>query len=265
MRLNLRTAAVLVLGSALSPAARLSQPAEQAFAAYTAGLEERLAAQHARPETYVVVPAGEGALTGEVRVEAVHGGSWPVNGGLMHHWRAAALVPGATAKQMLALLRDYDHLARHYAPEVVSAHALAGGGERATLAMRFKKQRVVTVVLDAEFEAQSGLAGGRRGYSFSRSTHIWQVDQPGTPQERRRAEGNDDGYPLAVEFVLELRGAAGRAAHRVRSGFADARRAGGPGLADHADCGDPATDLPGVHFDGDEERAGGRRRKEESR
>lgn len=194
MRLNLRTAAVLVLGSALSPAARLSQPAEQAFAAYTAGLEERLAAQHARPETYVVVPAGEGALTGEVRVEAVHGGSWPVNGGLMHHWRAAALVPGATAKQMLALLRDYDHLARHYAPEVVSAHALAGGGERATLAMRFKKQRVVTVVLDAEFEAQSGLAGGRRGYSFSRSTHIWQVDQPGTPQERRRAEGNDDGY-----------------------------------------------------------------------
>ena len=50
------------------------------------------------------------------------------------------------------------------------------------------------MVLDAEFETESGLDGNHRGYSFSRSTHIWQIDQPGTEQERRRAEGADDGF-----------------------------------------------------------------------
>jgi hypothetical protein len=82
----------------------------------------------------------------------------------------------------------------YYAPEVVSSQALADGGKRATLAMRFKKRQIITIVLDAEFEAESGLDGNGRGYSFSRSTHIWQIDQPGTAQERRRAEGSDDGF-----------------------------------------------------------------------
>lgn len=203
MRLNLRMAAVFFLGPALSPAARLSQPAERAFETYITSLEMRLAMQHARPDTYVAALAREGGpqtdaeralLAGAVQVEPVNGGSWQVSGGLLHHWRAAALVSGASPQDMLALLRDYNHLARYYTPEVVSSGALTNDGERATLAMRFKKQRVITVVLDAEFETQSGLAGAGRGYSFSRSTHIWQVDQPGSTHERRRAEGADDGF-----------------------------------------------------------------------
>jgi len=112
----------------------------------------------------------------------------------LHHWRGTAFVPDASAKKMLALLRDYNHLSRYYAPEVVSSQTLANNGERATLAMRFKKRQVITVVLDAEFDAESGLDGNDRGYSFSRSTHIWQIDQPGTAQERRRTEGADDGF-----------------------------------------------------------------------
>lgn len=125
-------------------------------------------------------------LAGSVRVEPVNGGSWPVSGGILHHWRAAALVPEASSQDMLALLRDYDHLARYYAPEVVFSRALTDGGERATLAMRIQKQLAITVVLDAEFEIQLGPASGGRGYSLSRSKHIWQVDEPGLAQERRR-------------------------------------------------------------------------------
>jgi len=60
--------------------------------------------------------------------------------------------------------------------------------------MRFRKQRVITVVLDAEFDSRSAIVGPGRGYSSSRSTHIWQIDHPGTPEERRRPEGNDDGF-----------------------------------------------------------------------
>jgi hypothetical protein len=124
----------------------------------------------------------------------VNGGSGQVNGGLLHHWRAVAFVPEATPQDMLALLNDYNNLSRYYSPEVVSSHALANNGTMTTLAMRFKKQQVVTVVLDAEFQVESGLAGSSRGYSFSRSSNIWQIDQPGTEHERRLAEGADDGF-----------------------------------------------------------------------
>lgn len=188
MRLNFRMTAVFLLGPALSGAASLSQPAKRAFETYITSVETRLAEQDGRPATK------REALAGAVRVEPVNGGNWKVNGGLLHHWRATALVPGASARDLLALLQDRNHLARYYAPEVVSSRALPDDGGRAMIAMRFKKHQVITVVLDAEFETQSGLATETRGYSFSRSTHIWQIDRPGSAREGRRPEGADDGF-----------------------------------------------------------------------
>jgi len=172
-------AAVLVVLAGGAGAVRLTAEAVRAFDSYVSTVEGRL--------------GGEGK-PGAVRIEAVNGGSWAVPGGLMHHWRGAALVRGATAAEMLALLRDSDHLDRYYAPEVVSSRALKVNGDAAEIAMRFRKQKVITVVLDAEFDTRAGLVGSGRGYSISRSTHVWQVDRPGLAKERREPEGDDDGY-----------------------------------------------------------------------
>jgi hypothetical protein len=185
VRRTLPTLAIFLTAPALSLAAHLSPPAENAFESYIANVEARLATQRSGPAP---------ELKSDLGIEPVNGGTWEVHGGLLHHWRGAAFVPDARAKEILALLRDYNHLSRYYAPEVVSSRTLANHGERASLAMRFKKRQVVTVVLDAEFDAESGLDGNNRGYSFSRSTHIWQIDQPGTSEEHRRAEGADDGF-----------------------------------------------------------------------
>ena len=141
--MRLQTAAAILLGPALLPAARLTRPAESAFDSYIAGVELRLANHH----------AGRELPESKIRVEPVNSGSWPVSGGRLHHWRAAALVPGVHARATLALLRDYDNLARYYAPEVVSSRALSDHGDSATVAMRFKKQRVITVVMDAGSQA----------------------------------------------------------------------------------------------------------------
>jgi hypothetical protein len=203
VRLNLPATAIFLLGLRLSPAALPSQPAERAFESYIAKLEGRLARQHANPDHYTAVlsrprpmrtDAERQILAGDVLVERVNLGSWPVDGGLLHHSRAAAFVPGASPQDMLALLRDYNHLALYYSPEVVSSHVLANDGPVATVAMRLKKQQLISVVLDGEFQVDSKLAGGSRGYSFSRSTHIWQIDRPGKVGERRLAEGEGDGF-----------------------------------------------------------------------
>ena len=170
---------------------------------YIDQIEARLAKQHARPETYLAGLAPHAAghskfarplTSNDTQVEAVNGGTWQVPGALLHHWRGTAFVPNATPAAMLSVLRDFSHFPTHYAPQVVSARALIDDGQTATLAVRFREHRVLTIVLDGEYKVESRLSGQDRGYSISRSLHFWQVDNPGTAQEHRRSEGHDDGF-----------------------------------------------------------------------
>ena len=200
--MRLRMLAIMLLLAARCPAAQLTLPAQQAFENYAAALEKRLAQQHASPDTYLAVfnlagteqaDAERQLRSGSMRVEAVNDGTHEVSGGLLHHWRGAAFVPGGKAKDMLALLQDYNHLARYYAPEVESSHVLSDHGGVANVAMRMRKRKVVTVVLDTEYAVETGLTGVS-GYGFSRSTHIWQIAGAGTAHERRLPAGDDDGF-----------------------------------------------------------------------
>jgi hypothetical protein len=186
------TATVLLM-AVHSIAARLTPSADQEFARYIADVEGRLARQHTSSETYLATTRSRQLSSGSVQIEPVNGGIRSLSGALLHHWRGAAFIPNSTPKDMLVLLRSYNSFPRIYAPEVVSSRALKDDGDTATLAMRLKEQRLVTVVLDAEYQVESHLIGDR-GYSLSRSTHIWQVDDPGSSRERRHKEGDDDGY-----------------------------------------------------------------------
>jgi hypothetical protein len=202
MRLRMLTAATLLLLAVPCPAARLTLTAQREFENYTAAVEKRLAQQHASPDTYLAVfnlGAAERAdavrelRSGAIQIGPVDGGTREVGGALLHHWRGTAFVSGGKARDMLALLRDYNHMAMYYAPEVESSHVLPDHGGMTTVAMRMRKQKVVAVVLDGEYEIHTELIGVT-GYSFSRSTHIWQIANAGTADERRLPEGNDDGF-----------------------------------------------------------------------
>ncbi|HZD31844.1 MAG TPA: hypothetical protein VE779_09300 [Candidatus Angelobacter sp.] len=184
-------------------AAHLGSAARQSFDRYVATVEARLARQHAIPDTYLAALNGDPSLradtinelrTGSSRIESVAGGIREVPGGLLHHWRGDAFVPGAKAQDMQSLLRDYNRLALYYSPEVESSRALAEHAGTTTVAMRMVRQVVVTVVLDGEYDVQTQMTGTTRGYSVSRSAHIWEVDSPGTSRERRMPEGDDDGF-----------------------------------------------------------------------
>ncbi len=199
MRGNLWIATIILLGPRIFLAAGPSRPAERAFENYAVTLEADLAKRKADPSTsFAAFPfkgakdtdAGPGLTADAVRVS---GGSWAVEGGLLHHWRGATFVRRTTANDLLQLLQDYNHLSRYYAPEVVSSRVLADAGATARIVMRFEKHLVITIVLDAEFQVESGLSAGR-GCSISRSTHIWQIDRAGTIHERRRPEAENDGF-----------------------------------------------------------------------
>lgn len=190
MRYSAKLILTAFMLSGLASAARLSPAASRAFQEYAATVEAKLAQRNYAP----VNLTGEPLRAGSFQIEPVRGGSWPAADALLHDWRGATLVPGASAREMLALLGDCRDLPKYYAPQVQSCTVLASRGDFSRILVRFQKRNVVTVTLDAEYEVTTRALGPRAGYERSVSTHIWEVDDPGTKHERRRPEGNDDGF-----------------------------------------------------------------------
>ena len=106
----------------LGPPERAGQ---RAFDTYAAAVEKRLAQQHASPDTYLaslnVGAPSRADLERQLRVRRF--AAWspstaaraPVTGGLLHHWRGVAFVPGGRASRhagVAARLQPAVHLLR---------------------------------------------------------------------------------------------------------------------------------------------------------
>jgi hypothetical protein len=192
----------LLLIPLLCRAADLNPAAERAWQAYIAERELHVSQQHARAETYLATLNCDAQkrssvetqlLSGYVLITDVTAGPIACNGALLHHWRAAAFVPNATALGMYRLLSAYDRYPSYYAPAIWSCRVLSKSGGATTIAMRMKEQKIITVVFYSEYRVELKQEGEERGYEISRSTHIWQVDNPDAANERRRAERDGDG------------------------------------------------------------------------
>lgn len=102
--------------------------------------------------------------------------------GLIHDWVGLAFLPKITIAQTIAFLQDYDHLARYYAPEVISSRLISHDANDFQIAMRLRKHNVITVVLDTEYNVHYGQLDAAHQYSVSRSTKISEVpDNTGLP------------------------------------------------------------------------------------
>jgi hypothetical protein len=141
------------------------------------------------------VKAAESGMDGRPRFETsgtaisvAAGGcksSTEVKDGLVHDWAAGALAPGGTVEKALAVLQSYDDYAKVYAPDILDARLLSREGDRAHISVQVRKKKILTVVLDTEYDVEvRPLEDGKKAV-FSRSTRISEVDKgrplpPGT-------------------------------------------------------------------------------------
>jgi hypothetical protein len=123
-----------------------------------------------------------------------NGAEIPVPGGLIHHWVGLAFIPGAHVDDVLAILEDYNHQSVYYAPDVVQSKIESRDGDHFRVFLRFRRQKVVTVVLDTEHDVNYFRDSPVQAHSRSATTRISQVDNPGKSDERERTPGNDDGF-----------------------------------------------------------------------
>ena len=203
---------------ALNPdPARLKPRTLNAFERYVRLTDEHNAEELNRGEVFLrpdALPEKERSAAyaalrrGEVRIERLEtrdaGKVIECPGGLIHHWSGAVFIPGATGDETLRVLEDYDHHAEIYAPDVQRARVLSHQGGEFHVFMRFRRKKVITVVLNTEHDAHYSRMDPTHALSRSTATRIAEVENPGESDEREKAPGDDGGYLWRMETWWRL-------------------------------------------------------------
>jgi hypothetical protein len=120
-------------------------------------------------------------------------------GGMIHHWAGVAFIPGAKLQDVVRVLQDYDHHAQYYAPDVERSKIDSRDGDHFVVFLRFRRHKVITVVLNTEHEVRYFRDSETRAHSRSSAVHIAEVENPGKPNEREKPPGEDGGFLWRME------------------------------------------------------------------
>jgi hypothetical protein len=140
---------------------------------------------------------------GEIEMERLttldQGKAIPCPGGMIHHWVGVAFLPGVRLGDVLDVLEDYNHQSTYYAPDVEQSRIESHDGDHFRVFLRFRRHKVITVVLNSEHEVNYFHDSTRRAHSRSSAVHIAEVENPGKPDEREKPPGDDGGFLWRME------------------------------------------------------------------
>ena len=135
---------------------------------------------------------------GDVVIERLttldEGRSISVPRGLIHHWVGTVFIPRTTLERTLLFLVDYNEQYKYYAPEVEQSRLIERDGYHYRVFLRLRKTKVVTVILNTEYDVRYVPLGSDRGASYSYSRRIAEVENAGKPNESEKPVGNDSGF-----------------------------------------------------------------------
>ncbi|MEP6960490.1 MAG: hypothetical protein ABI995_00320, partial [Acidobacteriota bacterium] len=93
-----------------------------------------------------------------------------------HDWVGATVVPNTTVEQVLAVLQNYPAYKTIYAPEVTDSKVLAHNGNQWHVYLKITKSKVLTAVLNTEYDVEYRDLGAGRWAMVSRSTRMAEID-----------------------------------------------------------------------------------------
>lgn len=137
------------------------------------------------------------ARSGALVIEPTQGEpATEVPDGLVHDWIGAVFIPGVTVRQVIDLVQDYDRHDRVYRPDVVDSTLISREGQHFVAHMRFRRKKIITVILDTVHDAQYEKLDETRWHSRSVTTSVEEVTNAGEPGERRLAADEGHGFML---------------------------------------------------------------------
>jgi hypothetical protein len=197
----------LMFAPSLANATELRPEAAQGFDQYVQLTERRMQGELApgaaflwvdslaephRSEAYARLQRGE-VIAIKLQTSDPSGRS-STPGALIHHWVGTIFVPGVSLPQVLAVVQDYDRHADYYKPDVMQSKKVEQNGDYFKVHYRLRKKKIITIILDADYDVHRHFLDATHAYSNSVSTRIAQVENAGEPNERELPVGNDGGY-----------------------------------------------------------------------
>jgi len=115
-------------------------------------------------------------------------------GALIHHWIGTVFIPGVSLAQVLAVVQDYDRHSEYYKPDVMQSKKVEQNGDDYKVHYRLKKKKIITIILDADYDVHRHFLDATHAYSNSVSRRIAQVEHMGQPDEHELPPGKDGGF-----------------------------------------------------------------------
>ena len=114
--------------------------------------------------------------------------------GKVHHWVGTVVIPGVTVSRTIEMVQDYERYPQIYQPAIRRAKTVVRDGSRFKVSMQMFMKKVISVVLNADFDVEYRSLGPSRMYVPSVATRIAEVENPDTPQAREKPVGHDNGF-----------------------------------------------------------------------
>lgn len=199
--------AILLVCAIAAQAAELTRPTLHAFNRYVQLTEQRINTELNPTGPYLYldrlspdqkasalnrVRGGEVFIQRETTLDS--GKKIPVPEGLIHHWVGLVFIPGATLQQTLSLVQDYSSHQKFYAPDVVRSQLIKRTGNDFQIFYRLKRHKVITVVLNTNYDVHYSTLSPTRAFSRSYSTRIAEVADPDTKDEHEKSVDDGTGF-----------------------------------------------------------------------
>jgi hypothetical protein len=181
-----------------APAVELKRETLAAFERYVRQAESKIALRVTEGDGFLlaITPERRARLrSGAILIESrIPRGELNAPAGLIHDWVGAVFIRGAAIGEALSLMQAYDDHKEYYPPEVIASRLIARNGNDFRVVLRLLKRKVLAVVLDTEHEVHYEQRDEKRWWSWSHSTRILEIQNPGARAERALPPDTGHGF-----------------------------------------------------------------------
>jgi len=194
-------------GMQLLRAAELKPKTVEAWNAYVKATEARMAEELLSRDKFLALDFQDRdsvqkdrreLISGEIpitRVESVDGKgrSIKVPDGLIHHWRGSVFIPGVTLDEVYARVEN-PSVEDTRQEDVLDSAVLERDSESLRLYLKLQRSVIIKAVFNTEHQVNFRRQADDKAWSRSTATKIAELEDPQTPDEREKPQGNDRGF-----------------------------------------------------------------------
>ncbi len=170
-------------------------------------------------------------------------------GAMVHDWQGLVFIPGVKLDDVLQVLQDYDHQSTYFAPDVEKSKIEEHDGDHFRVYLRFKRKKIVTVVLNTEHDVTYFRDSPLRAHSRSSAIRIAEVDNPGETSEKEKNTGPRQWILVAHGNLVAYGGKRWRRLCPEPGRFFNSRYSHRTGVGGGAFCDQHSQRIVGIHAD----------------